>query len=392
MTSRNVYMDYAAATPPLDVAREAFLSASDVFANPSSGHIQGLKAKEMMDKTRSLFAESIAVKKEEIIFTPSGTAAVNLAIVGFVNFLSSLGIKLKKTHFLFSEIEHTSVIETAKYIEKLGCRVDYLKVDETGAITTEELKSKLKTNTVFVSIPASNSEVGVMNDLRRLSFVLKEKSIKASIQKKTNLKYPVLFSDMGQMPLYFSSEPNTLGIDFGVYDASKLYGLRGVAALFKKSGVSIAKILQGGKQEFDLWPGTEPIALQYSFARAFDEVIKKRKSELKRMTELRELFLKRLRGIEGVDVNSFSKKTLPNIVNISVAGNSEYLQAKLSLNGVHVSTKSACTESERMSHVVYAITKDKKRAENTLRFSFGYDTDSSDIEFVTDTLVNVIKS
>ncbi len=392
MTDKNIYMDYAAATPPLDVAKEAFVEALNTFANPSSGHLEGLNAKEFTNKARSDFARVIATKQEEIIFTPSGTSAINLAILGFVNFLLESRVNLRKVHFLFSEIEHTSVLEVAKYIERLGVYVEYLKVNNEGTVTEDEIKNKLKSNTVFVSIPASNSEIGKINDLRTLSTLIKENTIKKSIQVKTKTNHAIIFSDLGQLPVYFSSEPNTLGVDMAVYDAGKLYGIRGVAVLFKKSGVNIRKIIQGGNQEFDLWPGTEPIALYSAFARSIFEVVNKRKEEYLRMTELRKLFVDGISHIDGISVNSLAKKTLPNIVNISTKQNSEYLQAKLSLRGVHVSTKSACIENDNLSKVVYAITKDKQRAKNTLRFSFGYDTTQDDIKYVIEELRSAIES
>jgi cysteine desulfurase len=237
-------------------------------------------------------------------------------------------------------------LEPFKELERQGAQVDYLELNEKGQVTKEELKKKLKSNTVLVSIGAANSELGVVQDIRSLGFVIKEHKINKELLQILNIKTPVFHSDTGQLALYFSAQPNTLNVDLMTLDAGKLYAPRGTAALFLRWGTPLSGIFFGGSQEDGLRPGTESPALASAFATALEVVNAKQQIEFKRMLELKTYFTEKLKSIDGVLCNSCDfKKSLPNIVNISVVGlDSEYLQAFLDSKGIAVSTKSACIE------------------------------------------------
>jgi cysteine desulfurase len=394
-----IYLDYAAATPVAPEALEAMLAAQGLRGNPGSIHAEGVAAARSLQDSRERIARELGCKARELIFTSGGTEANNLAILGFAKSLernslrpdlkgsqgTTLGIsQLHKTHWIVSSIEHPSVLEAFGEVERLGASVSFVDPDEKGIIRPDAVARLLRPETVFVSVGWANGEIGTVQSLSKIARVLREHEEKHSTAV-------VLHTDAGQAPLYIGAHVHSLGVDLLTLDSGKLYGPRGVGALYLSDRAHLAPILLGGKQERGLRAGTENVVLAAGFARAYEIVSAERSEESRRLSELQGYFTaeiaKRLPQtvINGTD-------PLPNIINISIPGiNSEYLVLALDHAGIALSTKSACREGEEQrSHVVEALGGDEWRPKNTLRFSFGRDTTKEDLETVLEVLMRLI--
>jgi cysteine desulfurase len=380
---KRLYLDYAAATPISKGALKAQKKASELFANPSAIHKDGVDAKASLEDSRKKIASTLGCRAREVVFTSGGTESNNLAIIGFARALENSGTQLSKTHWITSGIEHPSVLECFKELEKLGAEVSYLSVNEEGIIKPDVLKNELKENTVFVSIGWANSEIGVVQPLHALSKTLRDENKKI-----------IFHSDAGQAPLYFTSIVHGLGVDLLTLDSGKLYGPRGIGALYKKNSANISPILFGGSQEQGLRPGSENVSLAAGFAKSVQEIKEKRKIEAGRLSKIRSFFIEEVeRNIDGALINGSKKSILPNVVNVSIPNiSSEYIALALDHAGISISTKSSCLESEEdKSHVVKALTSENWRAKNTLRFSFGNETSMGDVEVAIRELIGAIE-
>jgi len=391
-----VYLDYASATPVLPNVIETMTRAMGTFGNPGSIHQEGVAAANLLKDSRARIAEQIGCKAREMIFTSGGTEANNLAILGFAKSLerevvprSGLGkargptSALSGTHWIVSSIEHPSVLECFAEIELRGGHVDFVDPDSLGIIQPERVKRLLRTETIFVSIGWANGEIGVVQPIARIKEVLRA-------HEETNQTIVLLHSDAGQAPLYDGAHVHSLGLDILTLDSGKLYGPRGIGALYISNRVKLSAIQLGGSQERGLRAGTENVVLAVGFAESFAAIARERQSESKRLQVFRETLEKGLRnGIAGIVVNGDLKRSLPHMLNISIPGiDSEYLTLALDNNLIAVSTKSACREGEHQkSHVVALLGGDEWRARNTLRFSLGRDTHAHDIDRVIHTLV-----
>lgn len=368
---KRIYLDYAAATP---ISKGAFAEqkkANRLSANPSAIHKDGIDAKASLEGSRKIIASTLGCRARDVLFTSGGTEANNLAILGFARTLEEKGTQINKTHWITTKIEHPSVLECFKEVEKRGASVTYLPVNSNGVIKPDVLENQLKANTVFASIGWANSEVGTVQPLHALSKVL-----------RANKSKVVFHSDAGQAPLYLTSIVHGLGVDLLTLDSGKLYGPRGIGALYKEGSIEISPILFGGSQEYGFRPGSENISAAAGFAYATQEAFKKRKDETVRLNKIRNFFIGEMeKNIEGAIINGSRKLTLPNVVNISIPNiDSEYIALALDRIGISISTKSSCLEGEEdESHVVKALDGEDWQAKNTLRFSFGNETAKADI-------------
>jgi cysteine desulfurase len=405
--SRRIYLDYASATPVLPEAARAAAEAQVTFGNPGSIHAEGVAAAQLLKASREKIAKEIGCKAREIIFTSGGTEGNNLAILGFARAIErnsprsvlkgaqgpSSGIStdptfvkpLSKTHWIVSAIEHPSVLESFGEIERLGGKVSFVDPDKNGIIRPEAVANLLRPETVFISIGWGNGEIGTIQPLARIARVLRE-------HEEKNKSTVIFHSDAGQAPLYEGAHVNSLGVDMLTLDSGKLYGPRGIGALYLNDRVNLAAVQLGGKQERGLRAGTENVALAAGFAAAFATVAAERTTESERLARLRHSFAKELRTrIPGLLLNGDKDASMPHILNISIPDiTSEYLTLALDHAGIALSTKSACREGEEQkSHVVEALGGEDWRAENTLRFSFGRATTEDDLKTTLDALVSL---
>jgi cysteine desulfurase len=381
-----IYLDHASATPVLPDAVRAVTEAMELFGNPGATHAEAARAKQTLQESREKIAHELACKSREIIFTSGLTEANNLAILGRARALTMDGTDISKTHWLVSAIEHDSVLESFSEIERLGGRVTHVDPDKKGIISPEILSRALRPDTVLVSLGWANNEIGVVQPIKALAVAIRD-------HEKKHKSVVLFHTDAGQAPLYLFPHVHTLGVDLFVVGSGKIYGPRGVAALYMSNRVAdhnrIAPVMIGGKQERGLRAGTEDPALAAGFATAFAHISSIREEESRRLMELRDDFAKKVQEkIPDSIINTDLDRSLPHMLNISLPNiNAEYLTLVLDRAGIAISTKSACNEGEKSSHVVHALGGESWRSENTLRFSLGIRTTSDDLEKALEVLV-----
>ncbi len=396
---KRIYLDYASATPILTEAAKAVSEAEKLFGNPGSIHEGGVAAAKFLKDSRETVAHELGCKAREVIFTSGGTEGNNLAILGFARAIAlgkiqsselkgsqALSFGISNTHWIVSSIEHPSVLECFAEIERLGGKVDFVDPDENGIIRPEAVAHLLRPETVFISVGWANSEIGIIQPLARIAQVVR------TYEKEHGTR--ILFhSDAGQAPVHLAANVHSLDIDLLTLDSGKLYGPRGIGALYLNDRVTLAPIILGGGQERGLRAGSENVALAAGFAQAFGVIANERNAESKRLRKLRNDLTRQItERIPGVILNGDLRRSLPHILNISVPSiKSEYVVLALDHAGISISTKSACREGEaRDSHVVKMLDGDTWRAQNTLRFSLGRRTSAPEIAEVCEVLTRII--
>ena len=347
MSSKNrIYLDYAATT--------------EKTGNPSSIHQEGVKAKKMLEIARRKTAAFFGARPEEIIFTSGGTESNNLAIFG------AIGVG---GHAITTTIEHSSVLECFRELEKRGVKVDYLPVNKDGILELKTLEKFLRPKTALVSIGYANGEIGAVQPIREISKILSDSVI--------------FHTDASQAPLYLNCEKETLGADLITVDGHKIYGPLGVGALFVRRGIKLKPLMFGGGQENGLRPGTENLPAITGLAEALESAKKNREKESKRLAALRNFFIAEIKKkIPEAILNSSVVAGLPNIVNFFFPSKeAEFLALQLDAAGIAVATKSACLKNERESYVIKALSSDSRRATSAIRFSLGKDTKKTDLAY-----------
>ncbi len=384
---RRIYLDYASATPIVSEAQKALISALRIYANPGAIHSEGVVARRALASARERIAAHLGCKAREVIFASGLTEANAIAIVGAARALLLQRRTLKGTHWIVSSIEHSSVLECFAEVERMGGSVTHVDPDPSGIISPQRILSALKQGTVFVSVGWGNNEIGIIQPLSEIA-----RSIREHEKKHDSI---VLFhSDAGQAPLYLKTQVHSLGVDMFSLGSGKLYGPRGIGALYLRNRAELAPIVFGGGQERGLRSGTEDPVLAIGFAEAYDAIAKERESEARRLRDLRDALAHGImEKIPGVVVNGNLKHAMPHMLNISIPGerSGEYLVLALDAKGIALSTKSACREGEAISHVVGALGGDPWRAKNTLRFSLGRDTTARDLKRIIMTLEELLR-
>lgn len=379
-----IYMDYASATPVCAEAALAYERALRFYANPGAIHAEGIAARDALARARETIAHEMAVKPRQLIFVSGSTEGNNLCIVGRAQKLFAQNGTLAGTHWIVSAIEHPSVLEAFGEVERLGGSVTHIDPQSDGRITPEILGRALKPETVFVSIGWANNETGVVQPLRALREV-----IDARFQDGDA---PLFHSDLGQGPLYRAPQVHTLGLDLAVVGSGKLYGPRGVGAVYLSNRAELAALSFGGDQERSLRAGTEDVALAAGFAAALEAAGKRRASESRRLSGLRDELLAGLaQAAPALIENTPKAHALPHMLDVSIPGiESEYVVSRLDRAGIAVSTKSACQAGERSSHVVTALGGPAERATTTLRFSLGLGTRRRDIRRAIEAFARIV--
>jgi len=380
---KRLYFDYAASTP-VDprverAMRPYFLK---YFGNPGSLHGFGQEAIAAVDASRETLARLIGADFRDIIFTGSATEANNLALRGSVSAWQAQH-KGVRPRMIVSAIEHESVLEVARDLERDGVEVIYLPVDCTGMIDLEALSEALDERTVIVSIMYSNNEIGVVQPLSEIAAIV------GGFRSRANGRYPLFHTDAAQAFQFLDCDVRTLGIDMMTLSAHKIYGPKGIGLLYAKN-VTVAKPLYieseiaGGGQEFGMRSGTENVPLIVGFAKAAELARAVQKKEIKRLLAARAHLLKIIKkAFHGVEVNGEDgiHAKLPNILNVYIPGHAaEDLVVKLDLAGVAVSAGSACRSRAMVpSHVIEALGYSKERAQSSLRFSMGRQTTKEEV-------------
>ncbi|MES3032109.1 MAG: cysteine desulfurase family protein [Patescibacteria group bacterium] len=392
---KEIYLDYASA---------ALATAS----NPGAIHALGMREKAKLENARASVAKSLNAHKNEIIFTSGATESNNLAILGFIHaeqekgFLRSSELPSPSfparpfknlspvPHIVTTNIEHASVLEVCKHLEKTKqAEVTYVEVEASGVIDAKKIKKALRENTVLVSVMYANNEIGTIQPIREIA-----KEIRHFRKQKEKQKgFPFFHTDAVQAVNYLPINMAELGVDLMSINSAKIYGPKGVGALYVKKNTPMSPIMFGGNQEFGLRPGTENVALAVGLAKALQttELIKKR--EVERLTKLRDCMIAKLKNnYFDFLINGDLKNRLPNNINITIPNiPSDLLVIELSARGIMVSAKSACKSGDgKASHVIQAIDKNIKETDGSLRFSLGRGTTKKDIDYSVKALSEIL--
>lgn len=375
---KRVYLDNAAATPVSGTAIKAMIATAKKFSgNPSALHKEGKEARACVEYARAQIASALTAHADEIVFTSGATEANNLAILGIIG--STFKNSIARPHIIVSAIEHPSVLEVVKILEGENVRVDYLPVDSRGLVNPKELRKIITPETVLVSVMYANNEIGTIEPIADIA-----KEVRHA--RKTNGSvYPYFHTDAVQAVNYLDMNVARLGVDLMTVSSGKIYGPRGIGALFVKRGTKFIPIMYGGAHESGRRPGTESPALAVGFATAFTETRKMREKESKRVQKLRDLIAEKiLKTVSGASVNGSLEHSLPNILNVSFDDiESDALVLSLDAAGIAVSGKSACKSAETgASHVILALGKESEREAGAVRFSLGRETKREDIIYV----------
>lgn len=385
---REVYLDHAATTYLDPRVKEAMESYWEIeYGNPSSLYRTGRRAKDALDEARGVIALYLHSRPEEIIFTGGGTEAINLAIFGVARFYKDQG-----KHLITSKIEHHAVLHSMEALAKEGFEITYLDVDEYGLVDPINLRQAIRPDTILVSIMYANNEIGTIEPIEEIGKVVKEVR---SERKTAGINTPIFFhTDACQAAGSLDMDVEKLGVDLLAFNGSKIYGPKGVGALYIRRGVRVKPIIYGGGQENNLRSGTENVPGIVGFAKAFELAQKEQEKENERLTELRDYLTGRLlKEIPKTVLNGHPTKRLPNNVNVSVLdiegeGVILYLDAK----GVYISTGSACTSTTLdPSHVILALGQPYEYAHGSLRFTLGKRTTKDDLDYVMEVFPGIVE-
>ena len=400
-----IYLDYASTAPvDPDVLQEMLPYFSEKFGNPSSLHSFGQEAQAAVDVARSAAADFLGCLTQEIIFTSSATEANNIVILNAVKIARSKGIK--NPHIITSAIEHKSVLESIRKLEKDGeITVTYLPVSKEGIIDVEALKNALGDNTALVSIMYANNEIGTIQPIIEISNIIRN----FRENSKFGAALPLMHTDAAQAALYADMKVKEIGVDALTLSGHKIYGPKGVGVLYAKKEISLAPIMHGGEQEYGKRPGTENVPAIVGIGKALSKISEWGKQSAD-MQSLRDYFIGRvLEEIKFTALNGGNPRTqraeqspydgkenrLPNNANILFKGiSSADLLIMLDMEGIAVSAGSACSAksaSPEPSHVLRAIGLSEKDAKSSIRFSFGRQTTKEDIDRALEVLVKLVK-
>jgi len=375
---RRIYLDHAATTPVHpEVAKAMVPHLSKDFGNPSTLYSYGREAKGALEEARARVARLIGAKQpEEIVFTSGGTEADNFALCGIA--WANQG---KGNHIITTSIEHHAVINVCKFLEKRGFEVTYLPVDEYGLVNPLEVKKAITDGTILVSVMHANNEIGTVEPVEEIAEIVKEKGV---------YFHTDAVQTVGHLPI----DVERMKVDLLAMSAHKLYGPKGVGALYIRRGTKIVPFLYGGEQENRRRASTENVAGIVGFGEACLLAQKDMANEEKRLTYLRDKLIEGiLKRIKNCRLNGHPEKRLPGNVNVSVEGvEGESMLLNLDLSGVCASSGSACTSSIlEPSHVLTAIGLSPEVAHSSLRFTLGMENNEQDINYVLKILPEIVE-
>ena len=373
---RRIYLDHAATTPTHPEVVKAMLPyLTDAFGNPSSIHSYGQEAKGAIEEARTKVAELIGARSEEIIFTSGGTEADNFALKGV-----AYANEHKGNHIITTPIEHHAVMEACKFLEKRGFRITYLPVDEHGLVDPQDVKKAITDKTILISVIHASNEVGTIEPISEIGKMAKE----AEIYFHTDAVQTV-----GHIPV----NVDELKVDLLSISAHKLYGPKGVGALYVRKGTRLVPLIQGGGQENRRRAGTENVPAIVGLGKAIELAGQTMNREAEQLSYLRDKLIEGLvERIDNIRLNGHPRKRLPNNVNVSVDFvEGESLLLNLDLEGICASTGSACSSSSlEPSHVLLALGLSPEQAHGSLRFTFGRENTEKDMERVLEVLPGIV--
>jgi len=373
---RRIYLDHAATTPTRPEVVKAMLPHfTNAFGNPSSIYSYGQEARRAVEEARTKVAKLIGARSEEIIFTSGGTEADNFALKGV-----AYANEPKGNHIITTSIEHHAVLEVCKFLGRRGFRITYLPVDKYGLVDPDDVRKAITAKTILISVMHANNEVGTIEPVAEIGKIAREAGI-------------YFHSDAVQTVGHIPVNATELKVDLLAISGHKLYGPKGVGALYVRKGSKLSPLMQGGEQEKRRRAGTENVPAIVGLGKAVELAGQEMGKETERLIHLRDKLIKGLgEKIDHIRLNGHPKKRLPNNVNVSVDFvEGESLLLNLDLAGICASTGSACSSASlEPSHVLLALGLPPEQAHGSLRFTLGQENTEADIERVLKVLPGIV--
>ena len=371
-----IYMDYAATAPVLPEGLNAMLPFFiSGFGNPSGIHANGRETRKAVEHARRQTAKVLGAESREIFFTSGGSESNNLAVLG-----TAFALREKGNHIITSQIEHPSVLNTCRWLEKHGFRITYLPVDPDGTVDPESIRETISPDTILVSVMTANNEIGTVQPVARIGEICREKGV-------------VFHTDAVQAVGMLKTDVREMNADLLSLSAHKFHGPKGTGALYIRTGVRVDPVIHGGSQERGLRAGTENVPGIVGLGKAIETAESEREENAARIRDLRDLLISRIiGGIPGARLNGHSERRLPNNCHFSFSGiESEALVLRMDLAGVSVSGGSACTSgSMEPSHVLQAIGLKDGMLRGGIRLTLGRETTRDEIEKTAQLLTEIV--
>ena len=372
------YLDNSATTQCSKRATDLMVKLlTEDFGNPSSMHMKGVEAENYIKEAKEKIARTLKIEEKEIIFTSGGTESNNMALIG-----AALANKRAGNHIITTSIEHASVSATTAYLEELGFKVTYLKVDSDGIISLEELQEAVTDETILVSLMMVNNEMGAVEPIEEAVKVIKAKNPKTLVHVDAIQAY-------GKYRIY----PKKIGVDMLSVSGHKIHGPKGVGFLFIKDKVKVKPLIYGGGHQKGMRSGTENVPGVAALAEAAVEIYEDFDKKVDHLYALKARFIDGLQGIDGVSVNGKTgRDSAPQIVSVSIEGvRSEVMLHTLEDRGIYVSAGSACSSNKpAISSTLTAIGLKKNLLDSTIRFSFCVNTTEEEIDYALSVMREVI--
>jgi cysteine desulfurase len=374
-----IYLDNAASTKPRkEVIEEMIRVMNNEYANPDAIHEYAHKTLLNMKNQKEKMARLLGLNSKEMYFTAGGSDGNNIIIQGIVEANSR-----NKKHLITTKIEHSSVYEIFRNYEKEGYEVDYLDVSEYGEVDVEQLERLIREDTILVSIIAVNSEIGIIQDLEKISKIIKNKN-------KETYFHTDFVQGLGHTKVEFSK----LEIDAITITSHKINGPKGIGAIYINKNVKIKEIMYGTNKENGMVKRTLPTELIFGFMKAIEIAYNNYEKEVKYIYELKKYFIEQLKeNIDKIRINSFLEleKSTPTILNVSFGGvKGEVLTSFLGMYEIYVSTGSACSSRRGNSRIIESLGVPNEQVEGAIRFSFSIDNTVEEVDIVIQKLIECV--
>ena len=373
-----VYLDNSATTRCSERAKDLMVKVlMEDYGNPSSLHMKGVEAENYIEEAKKKIAKTLKVDEKEIFFTSGGTESNNTALIG-----AALANKRAGNHIITTSIEHASVSAVTGYLEELGFRVTYLKVDADGIISLDELREAVCEDTILVSMMMVNNEIGAVEPIEEAIKVIKEKNPNTLVHVDAIQAY-------GKYRIF----PKKLGIDMLSVSGHKIHAPKGTGFLFIKDKTKVKPLIYGGGQQKGMRSGTENVPGVAALGEAAEEIYENFEEKIDHLYQIKQRFVEGVLKIEGVSVNGKTgRDSAPQIVSVSIDGvRSEVMLHTLEDRKIYVSAGSACSSNKpSVSHTLTNIGLKGSLLDSTIRFSFSVHTTEEEIDYALEVMNEVV--
>lgn len=373
-----VYLDNSATTRCSERAKDIMVKIlMEDYGNPSSLHMKGVEAENYIKEAKKKIAKTMKVDEKEILFTSGGTESNNTALIG-----AALANRRAGNHIITTSIEHASVSATVAYLEELGFRVTYLKVDKDGLISLDELRDAVCEDTILVSMMMVNNEIGALEPIEEAIRVIREKNPKILVHVDAIQAY-------GKYRIF----PKKMGIDLLSVSGHKIHAPKGTGFLFIKDKTKVKPLIYGGGQQKGMRSGTENVPGVAALGEASAEIYEDFEEKIEHLYQIKERFVNGVSQIEGVSLNGKTgRDSAPQIVSVSIDGvRSEVMLHTLEDRKIYVSAGSACSSNKpSVSHTLTGIGLKSNLLDSTIRFSFSVHTTEEEIDYALDVMKEVV--